>query len=52
MHYESAKSIFIVISILLYPSQTKFGGVYRNHPLRPSIYLVSATPPKLLIGFL
>jgi hypothetical protein len=27
-------------------------GVYRNHPVRPSIYLVSATPPQRLIGFL
>ena len=26
--------------------------VYRNHPVRPSMYLVSATPPKWLIGFL
>ena len=37
---------------LLYPLQTKFGGVYRNHPVCPSMYLVSATPPKPLIGFL
>ena len=22
---------------LLYPPQTKFGGVYRNHPVRPSV---------------
>ena len=36
----------------LYPPQTKFGGVYRNHPVRPSMYLVSATPPKRLIGVL
>jgi hypothetical protein len=34
----------------LYPPQTKFGGVYRNHPVRLSMYLVSATP-KRLIGF-
>ena len=31
-------------------------GVYRNHPVcpsvHPSMYLVSATPPKPLIGFL
>jgi hypothetical protein len=32
-------------------------GVYGNHPVRPSVrrpsmYLVSATPPKPLIGFL
>jgi hypothetical protein len=26
--------------------------LYRNHPVRPSIYLVSPTPPKPLIGFL
>jgi hypothetical protein len=25
---------------LLYPLQTKFGGVYRNHPVRPSMYIV------------
>jgi hypothetical protein len=44
---------------LLYPPQTKFGGVYRNHPVLPSIcpsvhpsmYLVSTNPPKRLIGF-
>ena len=30
----------------------KVWGVYRNHPVRPSMYLVSATPPKRLIGFL
>jgi hypothetical protein len=35
---------------LLYPPQTKFEGVYRNHPVRPSMYLVRATPPKRLIG--
>jgi hypothetical protein len=42
--------------MLLYPPQTKFGGVNRNHPvrlsIRPSMYHVSATPPKPLIGFL
>ena len=27
-------------------------GGYRNHPVRPSMYLVSTTPPKRLIGFL
>ena len=40
---------------LLYPPQTKFVGVYRNHPVclsvRLSTYLVSATPPKPLDGF-
>ena len=25
---------------LFYPQQTKFGGVYRNHPVRPSMYIV------------
>ena len=35
---------------LLYPPQTKFWRVHRNHPVRLS--LVSATPPKRLIGFL
>jgi hypothetical protein len=48
---------FIQISVhSLYPQQTKFGGVYGNHPVRPSVrpsmYLVSATPIKLLIEFL
>jgi hypothetical protein len=38
-----------VISI---PPANKVWGVYRNHPVRPSMYLVSATPPKPLIGFL
>ena len=45
--------------MFLYPPQTKFGRVNRNHPVRPfvrpsvrpSMYLVSATPPKRLIGF-
>jgi hypothetical protein len=39
----------------LYPRKQSW-GVYRNHPVRPSVrlsmYLVSATPPKRLIGFL
>ena len=38
------------------PPANKVWGVYRNHPVhpsvRPSMYLVSATPPKPLIGFL
>ena len=33
---------------LLYPSQTKFFGLYRNHPVRPSIFLVSTTSPRRL----
>ena len=41
------------------PPQTKFWGLYKNRPVRPfvcpsvppSMYLVSATPPKSLIGF-
>ena len=45
---------------LLYPPANKVWGVYRNHPVRPpvrpsvrlSMYLVSAAPPKRLIGFL
>jgi hypothetical protein len=40
---------------LLYPPQTKFGGyMYIGITLsvRSSMYLVSATPPKRLIGFL
>ena len=47
---------FSLLLLFLYPPQTKFGGVYRNHLVRPfvhlSMYLVSATPPKRLIGFL
>jgi hypothetical protein len=34
-----------------YTPANKVWGVYRNHPVRPSMYLVSATPPKRLIGF-
>ena len=44
---RAKKNIFII------PPANKVlggGGVYRNHPVRP--YLVSATPPKRLIGFL
>ena len=37
---------------LFIPPANKVWGVYRNHPVRPSMYLVSATPPKPLIGFL
>ena len=40
----------------IYTPANKVWGVYRNHPVRPSIspsmYLVSATPPNRLIGFL
>ena len=36
---------------LLYPHKQSL-GVYRNHPVCPFMYLVSATPPKPLIGFL
>ena len=45
-------SIPYIKQLFIIPPQTKFGGVYRNHPVRPSMYLVSATPPKPLIGFL
>ena len=34
------------------PRKQNLGGVYRNRPVRPSMYLVSATTPKRLIGFL
>ena len=34
------------------PRKQRLEEVYRNHPVRPSMYLVSATPPKQLIGFL
>ena len=36
----------------IYTPANKVWGVYRNHPVRPSMYLVSATSPKPLIGFL
>ena len=49
-------------NFLLYPPQTKFGGVYRFHPVCLSVCpsvrlsvrneLLSATPPKRLAGFL
>ena len=44
----------IVIHLDFYtPPQTKFGGYIGITPsVRPSMYLVSATPPKRLIGFL
>jgi len=35
--------------IYLYPKETVFGVVYRNHPIRLSIFLVSATPPKRIL---
>ena len=34
------------------PPQTKYGWVYRNHSVRLSMYLVSATPTELLNEFL
>jgi hypothetical protein len=35
------------------PPQTKFGGyIGITLSVRPSMYLVNATPPKRLIGFL
>jgi hypothetical protein len=37
---------------LFIPPANKVWGVYRNHPVRPSMYLVSTTLPKRLIGFL
>ena len=41
---------------IVIPPASKVWGVYRNHPVClsvcPSMYLVSATPPKRLIGFL
>ena len=33
------------------PPANKVWGVYRNYPVRPSMYLVSTTPPKPLIAF-
>ena len=44
--------LLLCLYTFYYTSQTKFGGIYRNHPVRPSMYLVSAIPPKRLIGFL
>ena len=37
---------------IISPHKQSLGGGYRNHPVRPSMYLVSTTPPKRLIGFL
>jgi hypothetical protein len=48
--YSSAHACLITSDYT--PPQTKFGGVYRNHPVRPSMYLVSATPPKPPIGLI
>ena len=45
---QSLTRSFIVIP----PASKVWGEVYRNHPVRPSMYLVSATPPKQLIGLL
>ena len=39
--------------LFIIPPQTKFGGyIGITLSVRPSMYLVSATPPKRLIGFL
>ena len=43
---------FFIIFFLIIPAANKVWEVYRNHPVRPSMYLVSATPPKRLIRFL
>ena len=46
-------SYIVAVSIIISPANKVWGGgVYRNRPVRPSMYLVSATPPKRLIGFL
>jgi len=50
----------LLTMIVVIPPTNTVWGVYRNHPvrlsvrpsIRPSMYLVSATPPKRLIGFL
>ena len=44
--------VFAPFLIIIPPANKVWGGVYRNHPVRSSMYLVSATPPKQLIGFL
>ena len=44
--------IEMVSVLFLYPPANKGWGVYRNHPVRPSMYFVSANPPKRLVGFL
>ena len=49
---QSLNFVLKKMCIQLYPPKAKLGGVYRNQPVRPSMYLVSATPPKPLIGFL
>ena len=48
---EKSKSN-VNLKFFFIPPANKVWGVYRNHPVRPSMYLVSATPPKPLIGFL
>ena len=50
--------LFHFVNVFIIPPASKVlgGGVYKNHPVRPSVrpsmYLVSATLPKPLIGFL
>ena len=48
----SRLNTFGMTLVFLYPPQTKFGGyIGITLSVRPSMYLVSATPPKRLIGF-
>ena len=39
----------IVLVRIFIPQRNSFWGVYRNHPNRLSIFLVSATPPKRIL---
>ncbi len=52
--YNMFDACFFNPALYIYPPQTKFGVVYIGITLsvRLSMYLVSATPPKPLIGFL
>ena len=56
-HYLIEHACFWIFLTLLYLPQAKFGGYIGNTlsvrpSVHPSMYLVSATPPKWLIGIL
>ena len=49
IHFQMLSSFAVFMCVMfLYRWQTKFWGLYRTHPVRLSIFLVSATCPKLL----
>ena len=52
----SIKIVILYFTGVVIPPANKVWEVYKNHPVRlsvrPSMYLVSATPPKRLIGVL